>query len=65
MALTSSSDQARTRAEKGFKQEERVKQGAQAMMEYQSNSELMREKTERLRALRLAKEAADSKRAGS
>jgi hypothetical protein len=65
MALTSSSDQARTRAEKSFKQEERVKQGAQAMMEYQSNSELMREKTERLRALRLAKEAADSKRAGS
>jgi hypothetical protein len=44
MALTSSSDQARTRAEKGFKQEERVKQGAQAMMEYQSNSELMRER---------------------
>jgi hypothetical protein len=65
MTLTSSSDQARTRAEKSFKQEERAKQGVQAMMEYQSNSELMREKTERLRALRLAKEAADSKRAGS
>jgi hypothetical protein len=62
--VTSSSDQARTRAEKSFKQEERAKQGAQAMMEYQSNSEFMREKTERLRALRLAKEA-DSKRAGS
>jgi hypothetical protein len=58
-------DQARIRAEKSFKQEERAKQGAQAMMEYQSNSELMREKTERLRTLRLAKEAADSKRAGS
>jgi hypothetical protein len=66
MTLKSSSDhQARIRAENSFKQEERAKQGAQAMMEYQSNSELMREKTERLRALRLAKEAADSKRAGS
>jgi hypothetical protein len=65
MTLTSNLDQARARAEKSFKQEERAKQGVQAMMEYQSNSELMREKTERLRALRLAKEAADSKRAGS
>ena len=65
MTLTSNSDQARVRAEKSFKQEERAKQGAEAMMEYQANSESMREKTERLRALRLAKEAADSKRAGS
>jgi len=65
VTLTSNSDQARVRAEKSFKQEERAKQGAEAMMEYQANSESMREKTERLRALRLAKEAADSKRAGS
>jgi len=65
MTLTSNLDQARTRAEKSFKQEERAKEGARAMMEYQANSELMREKTERLRALRLAKEAAVRTRASS
>ena len=63
MMLSSNLDQARARAEKSFKQEERAKEGARAMMEYQANSESMREKTKRLRALRLAKEAADSKRA--
>ena len=62
MMLSSNLDQARARAEKSFKQEERAKEGARAMMEYQANSESMREKTKRLRALRLAKEAADSKR---
>lgn len=65
MTLTSNLDQARARAEKSFKQEERAKEGARAMMEYQANSELMREKTERLRALRLAKEAAVQTRASS
>ena len=65
MTLTTNLDQARARAEKSFKQEERAKQGAEAMMEYQANSESMREKTERLRALRLAKEAADRKKASS
>jgi hypothetical protein len=65
MTLTSNLDQARARAEKSFKQEERAKEGARAMMEYQTNSELMREKTERLRALRLAKEAAVRTQAGS
>ena len=64
MTLTTNLDQARARAEKSFKLEERAKQGAEAMMEYQANSESMREKTERLRALRLAKEAAESKRSG-
>jgi len=34
------------------------------MMEYQAQSRLIREKTERLRALRLAKEAADKERNG-
>jgi hypothetical protein len=65
VTLTTNLDQARARAEKSFKQEERAKQGAEAMMEYQANSESMREKTERLRALRLAKEAADRKKASS
>ena len=34
------------------------------MMEYQANSRMVREKMERLKALRLAKEAADKERAG-
>ena len=63
--MTADSDQARARAEANFKKEERAKEGAKAMLEYQANSRLVREKTERLKALRLAKEAADkSKSAG-
>ena len=55
---------ARARAEASFRKEERAKEGAKAMMEYQANSRMIREKTERLKALRLAKEAADKKGAG-
>jgi hypothetical protein len=62
MILTSGSDEARARAEASFKKEERAKEGAKAMMEYQANNRMIREKTERLRALRLAKEAADKNR---
>jgi hypothetical protein len=62
--LTVKSDQARARAEANFRKEERAKEGAKAMMEYQANSRLVREKTERLKALRLAKDAADKARAG-
>ena len=40
------------------------KRGAKAMKEYLANSRMVREKTERLKALRLAKEAADKERAG-
>ena len=57
-------NEARTRAEASFRKEERAKEGAKAMMEYQANIRMVREKTERLKALRLAKEAADKKRAG-
>jgi hypothetical protein len=58
------SNDIRARAEANFKKEERAKDGAKAMMEYQANSKLIREKTEKLKALRLAKEAADKSRAG-
>jgi hypothetical protein len=57
--LTTRMDEARARAEASFRKEERAKDGAMAMTEYQANVRLVREKTERLRALRLAKEAAD------
>jgi hypothetical protein len=53
------SSEARERAEASFRKEERAKDGAKAMMEYQANSRVLREKTARLKALRLAKERAD------
>jgi len=62
--LTTESNEARARAEASFKKEERAKDGAKAMTEYQANARMVREKTERLKALRLAKEAADKERAG-
>jgi hypothetical protein len=62
--LTAKSNDARARAEASFRKEERAKEGAKAMMEYQAISRMVREKTERLKALRLAKEAADKERAG-
>jgi hypothetical protein len=62
--LTTKSNEARARAEASFRKEERAKEGQEAMMEYQANIRIVREKTERLKALRLAKEAADKERAG-
>jgi len=54
------SSEVKARAEASFKKDERAREGAKAMMEYQANSRLMGEKTARLRALRLAKEAQDA-----
>jgi hypothetical protein len=51
------SDLARQRAEKSFKKEERAQDGRKAMSEYEAQTQATREKTERLKALRLAKEA--------
>jgi hypothetical protein len=44
-------DVARARAEASFRKEERATDGAMTMTEYQANIRLVREKTERLRAL--------------
>ena len=60
--MTAKSNDARARAEASFRKEQRAKEGAKAMMEYQANSRMVREKMERLKALRLAKEAADKER---
>jgi hypothetical protein len=51
------SDQARRRAERIFKKEERARDGSAAMIEYQADAIAAREKTARLKALRLSKEA--------
>ena len=50
-------DRARQQADKSFKQEERARDGRKATSEYETRAREIREKTERLRALRLAKEA--------
>jgi hypothetical protein len=50
-------DQDQQRAEKRFKQEERARDGRKAITEYETQARATRAKTERLKALRLAKEA--------
>jgi hypothetical protein len=52
-----SSDEARQRAEKSFNQEERALDGRKAMTKYEAQVLAIREKTARLKALRLATEA--------
>ncbi len=51
------SDQARQRAERNFKKEERARDGRAAIIEYEAQAVAVRAKTARLKALRLAKEA--------
>jgi hypothetical protein len=51
------SDQARQRAERLFKKEERARDGSVAMIEYKAEAIATREKTARLKGLRLAREA--------
>jgi len=55
--FTMISDQDRKRAERSFKQEERARDGRKAISEYEVQARATRAKTERLKALRLAKEA--------
>ena len=57
MVMKSKSNEARKRTEATIKKEERTRDGAQAMIEYEEEVRAVREKTARLRALRLAKEA--------
>jgi hypothetical protein len=54
------SDQARQRAERVFRKEERAREGRAAMTEYEAHAIATRAKTARLKALRLAKEAVKS-----
>ena len=58
--MMSNSKEAKVRAEASFKRkEEQGRQGATAWAEYEAQHRAVAKKTERLRALRLAKEAAD------
>jgi hypothetical protein len=50
----------RERAKSAFKKEEQAREGAKARLDYEADSRATQEKTARLRALRLAKQAADA-----
>ena len=51
------SDQARQRAERVFRKEEHARDSRTAMIEYEAHAIATREKSARLKELRLAKEA--------
>ena len=55
-------DEARRRAEALFKKEQQSREAQQAMAGYQAELQATREKTERLRALRLARDATNEKK---
>jgi hypothetical protein len=52
------SDEAQRRAEALFKKEQQLREGQKAMADYRAEQDAMREKTARLRALRLARDVA-------
>jgi hypothetical protein len=61
MRLSSRSEEDRKRAEASFKKKElQAREGAKAFAEYEAANRATTEKTARLKALRLAKEAADA-----
>ncbi len=57
--VTDSKEALKKRADARFKKDERVREGTKAMLEYEAEGRAVREKTARLRALRLDKEAAE------
>ena len=57
--MTNSKEALKKQADARFKKDERVQEGRKAMLEYETEGRAVREKTARLRALRLDKEAAD------
>ncbi len=63
MLNSNEANKAKARAEASFKRKEQAEDGAKAWAEYQAERVAVAEKTERLRALRLAKEAAEAKAA--
>ena len=58
--MANNSKTALDRAEASFKKDQRAREGAKAMADYEAAGVAMRAKTARLRALRLRKEAADA-----
>jgi hypothetical protein len=60
-ASSMNTDEAHRRAEALFKKEQQSHEAQQAMTEYEAELQAMREKTARLRALRLARDAVNQK----
>ena len=58
-------DRVKARAEASFRKQERAREGAQAWTEHEAAARATLEKTARLRALRLAKEAAEKPATGA
>ena len=57
--MANNSKEARDRAEASFKkQEQRAREGAKAMADYEAEGRATREKTARLKSLRMARQAA-------
>jgi len=59
--LSMNNEDAQRRASALFKKEQQVREAEKAMAEYQAEMQATREKTARLRALRLARDAANAK----
>ena len=59
--MSMTTDATHRRAEALFKKEQQLRDAHQAMAEYRAELDAMREKTARLRALRLARDAANHK----
>jgi hypothetical protein len=57
--LSNKSKDPQRRAETAFKKVRNAKEGAKALSEYEATAQAVRERTFRLRALRLAKEAVE------
>lgn len=58
--MSLNTDEAHRRAEALFKKEQQLREAQQAMAEYQAELHMMREKTARLRVLRLARDVANN-----
>jgi hypothetical protein len=57
--VKNSKEALKKQADARFKKDERVREGTKAMLEYEAEGRVVREKTARLRALRLDKEATE------
>ena len=60
--LSMDTEEARRRAGALFKKEQQSREAEQAMSDYEAQLQAMREKTARLRALRLARDAGNTKK---
>ncbi len=63
--MKNSKEALKKQADARFKKDERVREGTKAMLDYETEGRAVREKTARLRALRLDKEAAEKNEGGS